>query len=293
MSDDRRGRATNPDSTSAAGERSVRLASPANRRRPSLRPPANRLYAIVDTGLFGAAPEAVTAAVHTLLDCGVRWIQLRAKGVPDLALWRMAEAVGRLFEEAPGIGGGVPDPGDGGGAPDSVGDGAALGAASGEDAPLLWINDDAAVAAALLASGPCAGLPAGLRVGVRVGLHLGQDDLPPPAARLSVPPACPIGRSTHGRGQAAEAEADPAVDVLAIGPVFGTATKERPDPVVGLTGVAEARKVASKPLIGIGGIDAERAPRVIEAGADAVAVVSALDPRRLRESCGSLLRALR
>ncbi|MDE2849578.1 MAG: thiamine phosphate synthase [Acidobacteriota bacterium] len=226
-------------------------------RRPVLRAPANRLYAIVDTGFFGSEPAVAASAVRTLLDCGVRWIQLRAKGVPDLALWRLAEAMGRVFDEAPGDG--------------------------GEDAPLLWINDNAAIAG-VLASGP--------RAGLRVGLHLGQDDLPPAAARLSIPPACPIGRSTHGRAQAVEADGDSAVDALAIGPVFGTATKERPDPVVGLAGVAAARAVTSKPLIGIGGIDAEGAPRVIEAGADAVAVVSALDPADLTTSCRRLLRAL-
>lgn len=228
-----------------------------NARGPVLRPPANRLYAIVDTGFFGSEPAAVTGAVRTLLDCGVRWAQLRAKDVPDLAAWRLAEAVGRVFEEASGADG---------------------------DAPLLWINDLAATAAALLASGP--------RAGLRVGLHLGQDDLPPAVARLSVPPTCPIGRSTHGREQAEEADGDPAVDAVAIGPVFGTRTKERPDPVVGLAGVAAARAGTSKPLIGIGGIDAERAPRVIEAGADAVAVVSALDPADLTTSCRRLLRAL-
>ncbi|MDE2923391.1 MAG: thiamine phosphate synthase [Acidobacteriota bacterium] len=226
-------------------------------RRPVLRAPANRLYAIVDTGVFGSEPAVAASAVRTLLDCGVRWIQLRAKGVPDLALWRLAEAMGRVFDEAPDDG--------------------------GEDAPLLWINDNAAIAG-VLASGP--------RAGLRVGLHLGQDDLPPAAARLSIPPACPIGRSTHGRAQAVEADGDPAVDALAIGPVFGTTTKERPDPVVGLAGVAQAREVTSKPLIGIGGIDPEGAPRVIEAGADAVAVVSALDPADLTTSCRRLLRAL-
>lgn len=230
---------------------------------PTLRPPANRLYAIVDTGLVGTESEAVAGAVRTLLDCGARWIQLRAKGVSDLVTWRLAEAVGPMFEEASGA--------------DSEG-----------DAPLLWINDNAAIAAALLARCP----QDGLRVGLPVGLHLGQDDLPPAAARLSIPPACPVGRSTHSREQAAEAEGDPAVDVLAIGPVFGTTTKERPDPVVGLAGVAEARAVTSKPLIAIGGINAERAPSVIEAGADAVAVVSALDPADLAVSCRRLLRAL-
>ncbi|MXW01452.1 MAG: thiamine phosphate synthase [Holophagales bacterium] len=228
-------------------------------RRPVVRPPANRLYAIVDTGFFGSEPVTVTGAVRTLLDCGARWIQLRAKGLPDIAAWRLADAVGPMFEKASGA--------------DSEGDG-----------PLLWINDDAAIAAALLANG--------LQGGLRVGLHLGQDDLPPAVARLSVPSACPIGRSTHGRDQAEEADGDPAVDALAIGPVFGTTTKERPDPVVGLAGVTQARGVTTKPLIGIGGIDANGAARVIEAGADAVAVVSALDPGDLAASCRRLLRAL-
>ena len=242
-----------------AGEVPVRRPSgrhpAAGRPGGPLRPPSNRLYAIVDTSFFGAEPMAVTGAVRTLLDCGGRWIQLRAKGVPDLAAWRLAEAVGRAFEE--------PQSADGEG-----------------DAPLLWINDNTAIAATLAASG------------LRVGLHLGQDDLPPAAARLSLPPDCPIGYSTHSREQAEAAEADVAVDAVAIGPVFGTTTKERPDPVVGPAGVAAAREVSSKPLIGIGGIDADRAPRVIEAGADVVAVVSALDPKNLAVSCRRLLRAL-
>ena len=243
-----------------AGEVPVRRPSgrhpAAGRSGEPFRPPWNRLYAIVDTGVFGSEPQTVTTAVRVLLDCGARWIQLRAKGVPDLAAWRLAEAVGRAFEESQ--------------------------SADGEgDAPLLWINDNAAIVAALPAAR-----------GLRAGLHLGQDDLPPAAARLSLPPDRPIGYSTHSREQAEDAEADPAVDAVAIGPVFGTTTKERPDPVVGPAGVAAAREVSSKPLIGIGGIDAERAPRVIEAGADAVAVISALDPKNLAASCRRLLRAL-
>ena len=228
-------------------------ASAAAGRLPPLLPPANRLYAIVDTGLFGTAPAPVTAAVRTLLDCGVRWIQLRAKGLPDLRAWRLAEAMGRVLDE-PAAGGAEPD------------------------APFLWINDSVGIAAALPAAR---------------GLHLGQDDLPPAVARPSLPGRCRIGRSTHSREQAIEADGDPAVDAVAIGPAFGTTTKERPDPVVGLAGVAAARAVTAKPLIAIGGIDAERAASVIEAGADAAAVISALDPRNLAASCRLLLRALR
>lgn len=230
---------------------------PAGRATLLLEPPANRLYAIVDTGLVGPEPEPVTAVVRTLLDCGVTWIQLRAKALPDLQAWHLAEAMARVVEETTSSG-------------------------STLDAPLLWINDRTGIAAALSAAH-----------GLRVGLHLGQDDLPPSVARSLLTDDRYVGRSTHSREQAIDADRDPAVDVLAIGPAFGTTTKEQPDPVVGLAGVAAARAVTSKPLIAIGGIDAERAPRVIEAGADAVAVVSALDPRRLEESCRSLLRSLR
>ena len=80
----------------APGNAGVSPASAAGRSPVPLRPPANRLYAIVDTGLFGARPEPVAGAVRTLLDCGVRWIQLRAKGLPDLEAWRLAEAVARV-----------------------------------------------------------------------------------------------------------------------------------------------------------------------------------------------------
>ena len=240
---------------SVPGNAGVSPASAAGRSPVPLRPPPNRLYAIVDTGLFGARPKAVAGAVRTLLDCGVRWIQLRAKGLPDLEAWRLAEAVGRVVEEA-----------------------TAAGSGTAPDAPLFWINDRTAIAAALLAAR---------------GLHLGQDDLPPSVARLSLPRHCRIGRSTHSREQAIEADRDPAVDAVAIGPAFGTSTKEQPDPVVGLAGVTAARAITAKPLIAIGGIDAERAPRVIEAGADAVAVISALDPHGLETSCRRLLRSLR
>lgn len=244
------GAAPKPAPTGGSGE--------ASGGRPRLRPPANRLYAIVDTGFFGPEPAAVAGAVRTLLDCGVRWIQLRAKGLPDLQTWRLAEAVARVVEEA-----------------------APAAAGTTPDAPLFWINDRTGIAAALPAAG-----------GLRMGLHLGQDDLPPSVARSSLTADRYIGRSTHSHEQAIEADRDPAVDAVAIGPAFGTRTKDRPDPVVGLAGVTAARAVTSKPLIAIGGIDAERASRVIEAGADAVAVVSALAPEDLAASCRRLLRAL-
>ena len=71
-----------------------------------------------------------------------------------------------------------------------------------------------------------------------------------------------------------------AANYVAIGPVFSTSSKERPDPVVGLDGVRRARAIVSDaaglPLVAIGGITLERATSVIEAGADSVAVISDL-----------------
>ena len=126
---------------------------------------------------------------------------------------------------------------------------------------LLVVNDRADIA---------------LACGAR-GLHLGQDDLDPAAARRLVGHRLLIGYSTHNVEQATEAARLP-VDYVAVGPVFGTRTKENPDPVVGLEGVARVRAAlpARLPLVAIGGITQENAPSVLAAGADSAAVVSAL-----------------
>jgi thiamine-phosphate pyrophosphorylase len=107
------------------------------------------------------------------------------------------------------------------------------------------------------------------------GLHVGQDDLPAADARTLVGPGVLLGLSTHGLAQLQVAAAEP-VDYVAIGPVFPTRTKENPDPVVGLEMVRRARALTSLPLVAIGGITAENAAAVVEAGADGVAVISCL-----------------
>lgn len=111
-----------------------------------------------------------------------------------------------------------------------------------------------------------------------IGVHLGQDDLPVAEARRLLGAAAIIGRSTHTPAQLDAALAEP-VTYVAYGPVFATATKARPDPVVGLEGVAMAAgraAAAGVPLVAIGGITLETAPAVREAGATAVAVISDL-----------------
>jgi thiamine-phosphate pyrophosphorylase len=107
------------------------------------------------------------------------------------------------------------------------------------------------------------------------GVHLGQEDLPPEQARKLLGAKSIIGYSTHSREQAMQAARLP-VDYIAVGPIFPTATKQDPDPVVGLGLISEVRKMTARPLVAIGGITLENAASVIAAGADAVAVISGL-----------------
>ena len=108
------------------------------------------------------------------------------------------------------------------------------------------------------------------------GVHVGQTDLPLAAVRRVVGERIRIGLSTHDESQLAAADADPVVDVVAVGPVFPTASKERPDPVVGLDFIRRARSRTAKPLVAIGGIGVETVPAVLEAGADAAVVLGAV-----------------
>lgn len=105
------------------------------------------------------------------------------------------------------------------------------------------------------------------------GVHLGQDDLPPEAARRILGPDAIIGFSTHDTEQARLAAQMP-VDYIAIGPIFTTSTKEVPDPPVGLEGLRIVRQmVGTIPLVAIGGITLKNCREVLDAGADAISVV--------------------
>ena len=106
-------------------------------------------------------------------------------------------------------------------------------------------------------------------------LHLGQDDLTPSAARKVVGAKTLIGSSTHNESQLRAAAAEPA-DYLALGPIFGTASKQNPDPVVGLDELRRLRPLTDRPLVAIGGITRANAQAVLAAGADAVAIIGDL-----------------
>ena len=108
------------------------------------------------------------------------------------------------------------------------------------------------------------------------GLHIGQDDLPPVASRKVIAKSV-IGFSTHNALQLRRAGEEP-VDYLSLGPIFATQSKQRPDPVVGMDGLAALRVLTTKPLVAIGGITLENAPKVLSAGASSVAVISGILP---------------
>src|SRR5262249_19048489 len=84
-------------------------------------------------------------------------------------------------------------------------------------------------------------------------LHLGQDDLTPALARKITGDSSVIGYSTHNERQLREAAAEPC-DYLALGPIFGTASKLNPDPTVGIAEMKRLRALTPKPLVAIGGI---------------------------------------
>ena len=115
------------------------------------------------------------------------------------------------------------------------------------------------------------------------GVHVGQDDLTPTDVRRIVGPSMCIGYSTHNEEQLRRGDSEP-VDYLAIGPIFCTASKQNPDPIVGLEELSRIRALTSKPLVAIGGITRANAPQVLDAGADSVAVISDLlaDDLKLR-----------
>jgi len=133
----------------------------------------------------------------------------------------------------------------------------AVKAATDRHAARLIINDRADIATLVDAA----------------GVHLGQDDLPPAAARRLLGPRAIIGLSTHTVEQAEAAAQTGLVDYIGFGPIFPTTSKRRPDPIQGLDGLRAVRRQVSVPIVAIGGITADTIPAVLAAGADAVAMI--------------------
>ena len=126
------------------------------------------------------------------------------------------------------------------------------------------------------------------------GVHVGQGDSSPEDARREVGTKRWVGVSTHNDEQVRIAN-ETSVDYVAVGPVFATGTKLDAEPVIGLEGVRRARALTKKPIVAIGGITRENAKSVIDAGADSVAVISALfaEGETVEKVVGDFLEKLR
>jgi thiamine-phosphate pyrophosphorylase len=122
------------------------------------------------------------------------------------------------------------------------------------------------------------------RLSAAAGAHVGQDDVTPAAARRLLGDGAVVGVSTHTVPQMSAALAEP-ISYLAVGPVFGTSSKETGYTAVGLALVATASQMAGTvPVVAIGGITLDNAASVIAAGASSVAIIGDLlvggDPAR-------------
>jgi len=127
------------------------------------------------------------------------------------------------------------------------------------------------------------------------GVHLGQSDLPPEEARRLLPRHVFIGWSVETPEHVRRAASLP-VDYLGVSPVFDTPTKTDTSPAWGLAGLRQVRAMTALPLVAIGGIHAGNAADVLRAGADGLAVVSALcaadDPRAAALALQERMRAM-
>jgi thiamine-phosphate diphosphorylase len=121
------------------------------------------------------------------------------------------------------------------------------------------------------------------------GVHLGQEDLPARLARPLLRAGMLLGISTHSVEEAREAEAAGA-DYIGFGPVFPTGTKTGTRPTVGLDGIRMVKTAVKVPVLAIGGITLDRVLEVVRAGADGIAVISAIvGSGRITATCHQFL----
>jgi len=215
-----------------------------------------RLYAIVDAAFFATA-QSIFSFAEELVAGGCTLLQYRNKGGSPRVMLEQARELRRRCGPHPNVAKSAP-----------------LGWATQASVRFI-MNDRADLCLAAEFD----------------GVHVGQEDLSAESVRGIIGAGRWLGVSTHNPEQMVEANRTSA-DYVALGPVFSTSSKAKPDPVVGLEGVRRARGLTRKPLVAIGGITRQNAAAVIAAGADSVAVISDLlrEPRKSAEEFFRILR---
>ena len=196
------------------------------------------IYPILDTGTLERHNLNPIQAAEAILEAGAKILQYRRKTFWSAEAFNQAKQIAELCHQS----------------------------------QTTFIINDRADYALLLAD---------LNAGLHWGLHVGQDDLLPTDARTVIGPAPVIGFSTHNAAQMEAAKTNPiadAIDYVAYGPIFPTATKENPDPTTGLEALRAIRTQTTKPLVAIGGITRDNASNCWSAGANSVAVIADLLP---------------
>lgn len=125
------------------------------------------------------------------------------------------------------------------------------------------------------------------------GVHVGQDDLPYEYARRIMGPHKLIGLSTHNPEQVKEADRLKP-DYIGFGPIFKPRSKQDHDPVVGIQGLTMVRPLTSLPVFAIGGIMIQNAEAVFKAGADGIALISAImNATDVKQVVGAFVRLMK
>lgn len=125
------------------------------------------------------------------------------------------------------------------------------------------------------------------------GVHLGPDDLPVSVARRLLGPTAIIGASAGTVDEAIEAEAEGAT-YLGVGCIYGTASKVDAGEPIGPARLAEIRAAVKIPIVAIGGVTAAHIPELVAAGADGIAVISAVTrAKNMKTACRELVRAMK
>lgn len=120
------------------------------------------------------------------------------------------------------------------------------------------------------------------------GVHLGMSDLPIALARTLVPPGFLVGASLTDAAELPELD---DADYTGVGPLFGTPSKPDAAPALGITGAATLGRLAHRPMVAIGGVDATNAREVVAAGFDGVSVIRAVLSHADPEGAARTLRA--